>query len=71
MADRDPPAGSRRLKIVARVSDSEVPQGKPADWLSKDNGKCTVSVVPLCCLHVSGFSMGQATSGGLVTWLLF
>ena len=44
MADRDPPARSRRLKIATRVSDSKVPQGKPADWLSKDDGKYTVSV---------------------------
>ena len=46
MADRDPPARSRRLKIATRVSDSEVPQGKPADCLSKDDVKYTVSVVP-------------------------
>ena len=44
-----------RLKIAARVSDSEVPRGKPADWLLKDDGKYTVSVVPSCCLHVSVF----------------
>ena len=62
MADRDPPARSRRLKIAARVPDNEVPRGKPADWLSKDNVP-TVSIVPLFCLHISSFSMGQATSG--------
>ena len=63
MADRDPPAGSRRLKIAARMPDNEVPRGKPADWLSQDDGKYTVSDVPSFCLHVSGFSMGQVTSG--------
>ena len=38
MADGDPPARARRLKIAARVPESEVPQGKLADWLSQDNG---------------------------------
>ena len=72
MADRDPPAGSRRLKIAARMPDNEVPWGKPADWLSKDDGKYTVCIVPLFCLHVSGFSMARwpVVTGHLVIILM-
>ena len=52
MADGDPPAGARRLKIAARVPENEIPQGKPADWLSWDNGDYTIFVVSFYQLDV-------------------
>ena len=30
---------ARQLKIAARVPEDEVPQGRPADWLSWDDGE--------------------------------
>ena len=65
MADRDPPTGARRLKIAARVPENEIPRGKPADWLLRDDGQYTMFIVSLIstrCLCVQGFLVGQATS---------
>ena len=65
MADRDPPTGSRRLKIAARMPESEIPQGKPADWLLWDEGQYTmfdVFLTSTVCLYVQGFLVGQVTS---------
>ena len=56
---------ARWLKIAARVSENEIPQGRPADWLSQDIGEYSVHGVFVLstCLHVPVFSMGQVTSG--------
>ena len=65
MADRDPPTRARKLCIAARVPESEIPRGKPADWLLWDEGQHTMFNVFLTltvCLYVQGFSVGQVTS---------
>ena len=36
---------ARWLKIVARVPENEIPQRRPADWLSQDDGEYTIFVV--------------------------
>ena len=52
MADGNPPTRARRLKIAARVPEDEIPCGKPADWLSQDNGEYTIFVVSFYQLDV-------------------
>ena len=34
-----PDTRARWLKIAARVPEDEVPQGRPADWLSQEDGE--------------------------------
>ena len=36
---------ARQLKIAARVPENEIPRGRPADWLSWDDGEYTLFIV--------------------------